>query len=90
VDYETLRQFSHEVQPFSEGSSLLNALRKYENTTERHEGEQLGRAVARELRVRVLSGRKRLFNVIGLRHATSAVVVPMPSGTVFDRLRRKS
>lgn len=86
----TLQQFSHEVQPYSEGSSLLSALHKYESTTDRREAEQLSRTVARELRVHVLSARKRLFNVVGLRHGTSAVVVPTPSGTVFDRLRRKS
>lgn len=86
----TLKQFSHEVQPFSEGGGLLNALRKYESTTDRREAEQLGRAVGRELRVDVLSGRKRLFNVVGLRHGNSVVVVPRPSGTVFDHLRRIS
>jgi hypothetical protein len=84
----TLKQFSDEVQPYAEGSSLLNALRKYESTTDRREAEQLGRTVARELRVRVLSGRKRVFNVVGLRHGTSAVVVPTPNGTMFGRLRR--
>lgn len=86
----TLRQFSHEVKPFSEGSSLLSALSKYESTTERREVEQLGRTVTKELTARILIARKRMFNVVGLRHGTSAVVVPTPSGTVFDRLRRKS
>jgi hypothetical protein len=79
----TLKQFTHKVQPFPEENSLLGALRKYESTTGRRETEQLGRAVARELRVRILIDRKRMFNLVGLRRDTPAVVIPMPNSTVF-------
>jgi hypothetical protein len=72
-----LKQFIHEVAAFSEGSSVLNALSKYESWTERREVERLGRTVEKALRARILSGRMRLFSVVGLRSGS----IPTPDRT---------
>ena len=63
---QTLKQFSREVAPFSEAPGVASVLARFERTDEKREVDRLRGLVAKELMASILSGRRRLLEVVGL------------------------